>query len=75
MKRDTEKRVEVGHGWAWAIRDLSCRRETWLICNWAANTRQSLERETKPSPEARPVYVKLRPVHAKQSSRAKRRRK
>ena len=46
----------VGRGWAWKIRD---KRGNWALCNWAEPTKDALLKQGKPSPEAKPVWIKL----------------
>ena len=50
----------VGRAWAWAIQNDKGR---WMLCNWAHPTKQALEDDGKPSPEARKVWVKLTANH------------
>ena len=51
----------VGRAWAWAIREGNGKR--WLICNWAHPTKEALDEDEKPSPEARKVWVKIVPAN------------
>ncbi len=42
------------YGWAWLC--------DFGLCEWAEPTKEQLMRQSKPSPEAKPVYVALVPV-------------
>ena len=49
------KKCKDGYGWAWEIFD----GKDWGLCYWAAPTKLDLERDGKPSPEARSVSVRI----------------
>lgn len=49
----------VGRAWAWKIKDES---GNWTLCHWAEPQLCRLLDAGKPSPEARPVRVKLIPA-------------
>lgn len=44
-----------GRGWAWMLEDGS-------ICHWADPERKQLVSNGRPSPSAKPVYVRIIPV-------------
>lgn len=46
----TEK-TRHGHGWAWEC--------DFGLCNWVESSREILLFNGKPSPEAKPVYVRI----------------
>ena len=50
-----------GIAWAWKIQFDSGK---WAVCDWAYNSREELLRERLPSPEAKPVQVRLTPVRS-----------
>ena len=45
--------------WTWKIRGKSGR---WILCRFAAATREDLVQCGKPSPEAKPIKVRMTPV-------------
>jgi len=49
------KKCKDGYGWAWEISD----GKDWVLCHYAEPTKIDLERDGKPSPEARPVSVRI----------------
>lgn len=46
----------MSYAYAWEIQN---RNGSWALCWWAEPTRKQLVARSKPSPEARPVRVKL----------------
>ena len=54
-------KFEHGVGWAWAIEHDDGK---WSLCHWAEPSKDRLTSRSKPSPEARAVYVYLTPVRA-----------
>ena len=49
------KQPEAIKGWAWELYDSG----RWMLCSWCVPNRETLIAEGKPSPEARPVCVRL----------------
>ena len=56
-KGEVMSKIEVVEMWAWEIQGL--RAGKWVLCHWARGSKDGLLEETKPTPEARPVRVRV----------------
>lgn len=45
------KHSKTGRGWAWQLEEG--------LCHWVEPTKERLTRKDKPSPEAKPVFVRI----------------